>query len=127
MNNKNNPAGNPAALDARAVLRRRLLGTALAASASPLLLSACGGDDDDPAPLVSQPPPEPPPPELGAPKSTVFTVKDRKILLNGKEFFAKGMCYSPVPIGAQAGAPPGGDHFSDFWEPIFKRDLSVLH
>ncbi|MCK9511544.1 MAG: hypothetical protein M0R28_09985 [Pigmentiphaga sp.] len=128
MKSNKNPAGNPTELDAHAVLRRRLLGTALAASASPMLLSACGGDDNDPVPVTSEPPPDTtPPPQSGGPASSIFTVKDRKILLNGKEFFAKGMCYSPVPIGAEAGREPGGDHFSDFWEALFTRDLSVLH
>lgn len=121
--NKKRPSGQPVALDPHATVRRRLLGTALLASTSPLMLTACGGSDSGAA-LV---------PSGGfasgaptAPANSRFTVKDHKILLNGQEFFAKGVCYSPVPIGAWAGAAPGGDHFSDFWEPLFARDISVL-
>jgi len=123
MNNKR-PAGPPAALDAHAMVRRRLLGTAMLASTSPFLLTACNGDGGATQPLAGLADSS----GLGdsTPTSSVFTVKDRKILLNGDEFFARGMCYSPVPIGAQAGAPPGGDHFSDFWESLFSRDLGVL-
>ncbi len=124
--NKKPPAERPAALDAHGVMRRRLLGTALAASTTPFLLAGCNGggssDSADLAGLTSSGSGL-----MGASSgSSTFTVKDRKILLNGSEFFAKGVCYSPLPIGADAGTPPGGDFFSDFWEPLFTRDLSVL-
>jgi hypothetical protein len=122
--NKNPPAGRPA-LDAHGARRRRLLGTALAVSTTPFLLTACNDDGSsgsaDLAGLGGDS-------ALGAvgSGSSTFTVQNRKILLDGSEFFAKGVCYSPVPIGATADTPPGGDFFSDFWEPLFTRDLSAL-
>src|SRR5690606_27430838 len=112
-----------AALGAYSPLRRRLLGSMLVTSTTPLLLSACGSSGSDSSPPASESP------GLGSSGpggSSVFTVKDRKIMRNDEEFFAKGVCYSPVPIGATASATPGGDHFSDFWEPLFNRDISTL-
>ncbi|NYT69432.1 hypothetical protein [Pusillimonas noertemannii] len=121
--NKKYSFDRQAALDAYSPLRRRLLGSALIASTTPLLLSACGSSGSDSSPPNSE---SPGLGSSGGDGSSAFTVQDRKIMRNGEEFFAKGVCYSPVPIGAWAGAAPGGDHFSDFWEPLFNRDMGTL-
>lgn len=61
-----------------------------------------------------------------APTTVRFEAKGRQILRNGEPYFAKGMCYSPQPIGASFDGEPWGDFFSDFWQPIFSRDLPLL-
>lgn len=61
-----------------------------------------------------------------APTTVRFEAKGRQILRNGEPYFAKGMCYSPQPIGAHFKDEPWGDFFSDFWQPLFSRDLPLL-
>lgn len=61
-----------------------------------------------------------------APTSVRFEAKGRQILRNGEPYYAKGMCYSPQPIGAHFKDEPWGDFFSDFWQPLFSRDLPLL-
>ncbi|MGY8524415.1 hypothetical protein [Paracidovorax citrulli] len=113
--------------------RRRVL---LAGLAGAGMLAGCGGSDDNAGPTSpGTPQPGTPAPGggLGAtppaiPPSTGvrFQVSDRQILRNGQPFFAKGICYSPQPIGATFDRQPWGDFFSDFWQPVFARDLPLM-
>ena len=109
--------------------RRRFLqagGTAMALLGSGLL-AACGGDDG-PAPAAPGAGPGKPGGGLGAvpppaPPATGYTVQGRQILFNGNPYVAQGVCYSPLPIGANFGWPPIGDFFTPFWHAIWERDL----
>ncbi|MBY4897206.1 hypothetical protein [Cupriavidus sp. AU9028] len=121
-------------VDAR---RRRLLLAGLAGLAGGGMLAACGGDGDGgseeggsggnigaspPHGGVGATPPQPQP----QPQTVRYETRGREILRNGQRFFAKGMCYSPQPIGTSFDGEPWGDFFSDFWQPIFRRDLPLL-
>jgi hypothetical protein len=55
-----------------------------------------------------------------------FTTRDREILCNGTPFVAKGVCYSPVPIGGTFEWEPFGDVFVEYWKSIWQRDLDEL-
>ncbi len=57
---------------------------------------------------------------------TVWTVSGRRILLNGEVFFAKGVNYSPTPVGGSANWSPFGDWFTSTWHEIYERDLPKL-
>jgi len=54
------------------------------------------------------------------------------MLLNGKTFFSKGMCYYPLPIGNTASTTPYGDYFYNFqgqemvWKNIVERDIPKM-
>jgi len=54
------------------------------------------------------------------------------VLLNGKTFFSKGMCYYPLPIGNTASTTPYGDYFYNFtgedmvWKNIVERDIPKM-
>ncbi len=109
-------------------VRRRQLLRVSGGSAALLgtgLLSACGGDDPlgvatgggggslrTSAPL---------------PATTTFTTEGRDILVNGQKFYAKGACYSPVPVGGTYNWVPFGDFFTDPWEVIWQRDLPLMN
>ncbi|MEW6110781.1 MAG: hypothetical protein AB1664_01515 [Thermodesulfobacteriota bacterium] len=61
-----------------------------------------------------------------APDRTVWTVSGRTILLNGKPFFAKGVNYSPTPVGGSYNWDPFGDWFTRSWRGIHERDLPLI-
>jgi hypothetical protein len=54
------------------------------------------------------------------------------ILLNGKTFFSKGMCYYPLPIGNSSSTTHYGDYFYNFsgedmvWQNIVMRDIPKM-
>lgn len=50
----------------------------------------------------------------------------RGITVNGQPFFAKGVCYSPVPWGGSANWKPYGDFFYEPWNAIWARDLPLM-
>lgn len=50
----------------------------------------------------------------------------RGISVNGKPFFAKGVCYSPVPWGASPNWTPFGDFFFPPWTAIWQRDIAAM-
>src|SRR5262245_2547465 len=51
------------------------------------------------------------------------TVKGRQILKDGTPFFAKGIGYQPVPIGAQPNDYPNGDYFMAESRGIYEPDI----
>ncbi len=61
-----------------------------------------------------------------------WTFQGYDILLNGKTFFSKGMCYYPLPIGNTASTTPYGDYFYNFagedmvWKNIVERDIPKM-
>ncbi len=58
--------------------------------------------------------------------ATNWTVDDTVVLKNGEPFFAKGMNYSPTPVGAATFLPGVGDWFTPPWNGIWERDLPIL-
>lgn len=70
--------------------------------------------------------------DLGHAQTTKWTVDGYKILLNGKPFFAKGVCYFPLPVGNDSSKVPYGDYFYNFpgedpvWRPFLDRDLPLM-
>lgn len=66
---------------------------------------------------------------VGHAATTRWTVDGYKILLDGKPFFAQGVCYFPLPAGNESSKPPYGDYFYNFpgqdpvWKPFLDRDL----
>jgi hypothetical protein len=57
---------------------------------------------------------------------TVWTVSGRTILLDGKPFFAKGVNYSPTPVGGSYNWDPFGDWFTRAWHQVYERDLPLI-
>ncbi|MBM4328025.1 MAG: hypothetical protein FJ118_12785 [Deltaproteobacteria bacterium] len=57
---------------------------------------------------------------------TVWSVSGRTILLDGKPFFAKGVNYSPTPVGGSYNWDPFGDWFTRSWRGIYQRDLPLI-
>ncbi|MBV9234142.1 MAG: hypothetical protein JO030_08875, partial [Candidatus Eremiobacteraeota bacterium] len=58
---------------------------------------------------------------------SAFTVSGRYILLNGQNFYIKGMVYSPTPIGNGLSDPPSlNDPLRDGNSAIWSRDLPAL-
>lgn len=55
-----------------------------------------------------------------------FTTRDREILCDGAPFLAKGVCYSPIPIGGSFDWVPFGDFFVEYWKSIWQRDLGDI-
>ncbi|MEM9159764.1 MAG: hypothetical protein AAGB46_12025, partial [Verrucomicrobiota bacterium] len=48
----------------------------------------------------------------------------RKLLVNGEEFFVRGVCYQPTPIGEDASQdPPYGDYFTSDYRKLYERDI----
>jgi hypothetical protein len=70
--------------------------------------------------------------DSGQAQTTRWTVDGYKILLNGQPFFAKGVCYFPLPLGNESGKPPYGDYFYNFpdqdpvWGLYLDRDLPLM-
>lgn len=68
-------------------------------------------------------------PDRGSAATTRWTVDGYTIQVNGQPFFAKGVCYFPLPLGNQSSRPPYGDYFYNFpgdppvWKPYLDRDL----
>jgi len=58
--------------------------------------------------------------------ASVFTVKDRKILLNGEPFIIQGICYNAAPIGTSGTKPPYGDYYTDNYLSLTERDAENL-
>lgn len=58
--------------------------------------------------------------------ASVFSSKERQILLNGEPFFIKGICYNAAPIGATGTEPPYGDYYTDNYLPLTERDAENL-
>ena len=59
--------------------------------------------------------------------TTRWTVKNKQLFINGaaEPFIAKGICYSPVPLGSWGGTE-NGDLFYKDWRTIYFRDISIL-
>jgi hypothetical protein len=59
--------------------------------------------------------------------NTAFKASGRSILLDGKPFFAKGIAYSPTPIGTTVGdLPLLDDPLRNANKPIWSRDLPLM-
>ena len=64
--------------------------------------------------------------------TSIWTFNGYDMSLNGKTFFAKGMCYYPLPIGNTSGTTPYGDYFYNFaggdmvWKNIVERDIPKM-
>ena len=60
--------------------------------------------------------------------SNTFTLQavNRTLLLGGQPFLARGVAYSPTPIGYQPSETQSLDFFTDEFAPIFERDLSLM-
>src|SRR2546421_469470 len=52
--------------------------------------------------------------------------KPPSLTVNGAPFFARGVCYSPVPWGANPSWPPHGDFMFPPWNAIWQRDLKAM-
>lgn len=89
------------------------------------LLAACGGDDAGSPGGLGRASGDAAAPTAQAGK-TRYTVSGRQILQNGEPYFMRGVCYSPLPIGANFGWPPIGDFFTPFWSGIWRRDLPMM-
>ena len=50
----------------------------------------------------------------------------RQILVDGRRFIMKGVCYSPTPIGLAGDLPPSGDYFTTTYRSIYDRDLPLM-
>jgi len=61
-----------------------------------------------------------------------WSLQGYDMLLNGKTFFAKGMCYYPLPVGNAPSTTPYGDYFYNFegqdmvWKNIVERDVPKM-
>jgi hypothetical protein len=53
-------------------------------------------------------------------------INGRQITLYGKPFFARGVCYSPVPINESMLFGPYGDYFTDQYAFLWRRDLPLI-
>lgn len=60
-------------------------------------------------------------------ESSIVSINDRRLLVNGAEFLMKGVVYSPVPIGDDPETmPPYGDYFTGDYKNLYGRDLPIL-
>jgi hypothetical protein len=50
----------------------------------------------------------------------------RALTVNGENFFARGVCYSPVPWGGNPNWEPYGDFMFPPWNGIWERDLPAM-
>jgi hypothetical protein len=50
----------------------------------------------------------------------------RALTVNGEHFFARGVCYSPVPWGGNPNWTPFGDFFFPPWDAIWERDIAAM-
>src|SRR6266536_1833255 len=58
--------------------------------------------------------------------SAVVTANGFQLNLNGQPFVAKGMNYSPVPIGTAPGFVPYGDYFIPYYANVWKPDVDKM-
>jgi hypothetical protein len=58
--------------------------------------------------------------------AAVVTANGFQLKLNGQPFVAKGMNYSPVPIGTAPGNVPYGDYFIAGYANVWKPDLDKI-
>jgi hypothetical protein len=58
--------------------------------------------------------------------SAVVTANGFQLKLNGQPSVAKGMNYSPVPIGTAPGNPPYGDYFVPNYANVWKPDIDKI-
>jgi len=58
--------------------------------------------------------------------SAVVTANAFQLKLNGQPFVAKGMNYSPVPIGTAPGFVPYGDFFIPYYANVWKPDVDKM-
>jgi hypothetical protein len=58
--------------------------------------------------------------------AAVVTASGFVLNLNGKPFAAKGMNYSPVPIGAEPRYIPYGDYFIPYYANVWKPDIDKM-
>lgn len=59
-------------------------------------------------------------------KSPYVQVIGKQLLVDGKPFNIKGVCYSPVPMGESVSFIPYGDYFKEQYAYIWKRDLPLI-
>jgi hypothetical protein len=50
----------------------------------------------------------------------------RALTVDGENFFARGVCYSPVPWGGNPAWEPTGDFMFPPWNGIWERDLPAM-
>lgn len=48
------------------------------------------------------------------------------LLIDGKAFQARGVCYAPTPVGQAGDQPPFGDYFTGAYPAIHARDLPAM-
>lgn len=53
-------------------------------------------------------------------------IQGNRLLVNGRAFYVKGVCYSPVPTGESPSYFPFGDYFTPDYAYLWKRDLPLL-
>ena len=56
-----------------------------------------------------------------------WSVNSYQVLLNGHPFFAKGVCYQPVPVNEHPNNSPNGDYFTNNYAYIYNADLDRMH
>lgn len=56
----------------------------------------------------------------------VPAVRGRQILIYGKPFHVRGVCYSPVPVNESMLFGPYGDYFTDEYAFLWRRDLPLI-
>ncbi|KAJ1619479.1 glycoside hydrolase superfamily [Pavlovales sp. CCMP2436] len=61
------------------------------------------------------------------PSDSLMPVIDgRTIMVGGKAFYVRGVCYSPVPINESMLFGPYGDYFTDEYAFLWRRDLPLI-
>lgn len=56
----------------------------------------------------------------------VPAVNGRQLLVYGKPFYVRGVCYSPVPVNESMLFGPYGDYFTDEYAFLWRRDLPLI-
>lgn len=56
----------------------------------------------------------------------VPSIEGRQILIYGKPFYVRGVCYSPVPVNESMLFGPYGDYFTDEYAFLWRRDLPLI-
>ena len=79
------------------------------------------------------PPPPSAPPALVTTETTLklansrIAIRGKTLLLDGAPWIMRGICYSPVPYGADPGyGEPWGDYFVWQYTEIFTRDIDLM-
>lgn len=60
------------------------------------------------------------------PAAAGVEVKGRQMLVDGKPFEVRGVCYSPTPINESVYFVPHGDYFTSDYSFIWQRDLPLI-